>query len=155
MGKGGGKSSARGGGSNSSGNTRQLRQFGSDEYDTPFPTGDKSDANEIARFALRIGKYSDEPPVNTQDLPIQNVKLSDLTRHQDQLSKSTVDSLMRLSIKELNSGKAGIPWVIKYNNTYQIQDGHHRLSALWAKEAKTARVRVFDLNKLTNRNSNK
>lgn len=112
------------------GGGRQLVPFGTD-YDVPFPTGDRADANEIARFSLRLGKYEDVPSVNVGALPVQSIDISKLTRHQDDVRQTTVDSLMKLSISQLNSGSAGgLPWVIKYNDTYQIQDGHHRLTAL-------------------------
>lgn len=124
-----------------------------DLYETPFPLpSNKSEANEIARFNFRLGKYSDIPSVDVADLPVQQIDLSVLSNSQETVNKAAMDSLMRLSASQLQEIKdtsttSDIPYVIKYGDTYQIQDGHHRLSALKAKGVKTARVRVLDLSR--------
>ena len=78
---------------------------------------------------------------------------SALDNESESIVQKAMDNLMKLPISQIqnikdNETSVDMPYVIKYKNTYQIQDGHHRLSALWAKGAKKAKVKVLDLEKL-------
>ena len=132
----------------------QLQPYGNDSYKAPFPFPENmEEANEIAFFNFRMGKYANVGKVKDMDLPVEEVSLSKLSKGQDDLSKKAMDNLMKLPISQIqnikdNETSVDMPYVIKYKNTYQIQDGHHRLSALWAKGAKKAKVKVLDLEKI-------
>ena len=130
-----------------------LKPYGNEHYQTPFAMVDVDTGNEIARFNFRMGKYAGIGPVKDMNLPIETVPFADMRQNQAQLTRSKVDSLVKLSAAEIegirdSTTASDVPFVIKYNGIYQIQDGHHRLSALWAKGRKSAKVRVLDLDKL-------
>lgn len=144
------------GGRSSSGNrasTTALTPYGKDNYKTPFPFPTREEADEIARFNFRIGDYKNIPGISELETTVKSISLDKLSQSQENVSKNKVDSLMRLTILQLQGLKdsttsSDIPLVIKHKNTYQIQDGHHRLSALKAKGAKNTQVRILDLDNI-------
>lgn len=148
-----GVSGTKGGG----GIVNQLQIYNkknTDMYRTPFPFPQNiEESNKIGLFNFRLDEFQGIGPVKDMDLPVQEVQLDKLVRSQDHLGKETMDNLLKLTISQIqgikdNEVSVDMPFVIKYKNTYQIQDGHHRLSALWAKGAKKARVKLLDLEKL-------
>lgn len=129
-----------------------FQPYGSTDYKTPFPVIDMETGNEIARFNFRMGKYAGIPSISEMNLPVETIPFSKMYQNQPQLDRDQIDRLMKLSVSKISAIRdtttsSDIPYVIKFNGKYQIQDGHHRLSALWAKGVKSAKVRVLDLGK--------
>ena len=141
-------------GSTGTGNVA-LTQYGrnTESYKSLFPMpANVDEANEIARFNFRIGQYENIGKTSAGDLQEKTVNLNQLSNSQLDVNKAKVDSLMQLGIKGIQDIQSrgttsDIPYVIKYGNTYMIQDGHHRLTAMKALGAKTAKVKVLDLEK--------
>lgn len=133
--------------------TTSLQPYGrsGDAYKSLFPMpANVEEANEIARFTYRIGQYENIGKITADDLQEKTVRLSELSNSQLDVKKSKVDSLMQLGINRIQaiqdtSTTSDIPYVVKYGNTQIILDGHHRLTAMRALGATTARVKYLDL----------
>lgn len=133
--------------------TTSLQLYGrsGDAYKSLFPMpANVEEANEIARFNYRIGRYQDVGKITANDLQEKTVRLSELSNSQLDVRKSTIDELMRLGINKIQAIQdtnttSDIPYVVKYGNTQIILDGHHRLTAMRALGATTARVKYLDL----------
>lgn len=128
----------------------RLKPYGDTDYHTPFPYIDMETGNEIARFNFRMGKYEGLPNVKEMNMPVEEISFSDMYNNQADIDKKKMDKLLELSVSELKGIKdtttsSDIPYVIEYNGKYQIQDGHHRLAALYVKGEQTAQVRVLHL----------
>lgn len=136
--------------------TTTLIPYGKNDYKTPFPFPIREEADEIARFNFRVGDYKNLPKAAELETTVKSISLDKLSQSQENVDKNKIDSLMKMSVSQLQSIRddttsSDIPFVIKYKNTYQIQDGHHRLSALKAKGVKTTQVRILDLEKVRKR----
>ena len=138
-------------------NSFNFQPYGNEDYITPFPRATSANleaANEIARFNWRLGDYADIPALDMSEVPEVRVSMDKLFQSQDNVGRAKIESLMKLTSAQLDAirDEAGnAPFVIKYGDTYVIQDGHHRLSAMKAKGAKTATVKLFELKKRKNK----
>lgn len=151
-GRGGGSGSSGGGGG---GGAAKFQQFGRDEssYKTLFPLPKNiEEANEIARFNFGMGKYENFGEITKENTVEKTISLDSLSNNQETVSKSKIDSLMKLSAKQIENirddSSLGLPLVVHYGSTNLLLDGHHRMSALKAKGVKKTKVRYFDLEKL-------
>lgn len=117
-----------------------------DQVKTPFPYPNKDDANEIARYQFRIGQYSGLGDTPRSAIKEETVDLNKLSNSQDNVRRDSLEYFARNGVPN-----GELPYVVKYGNTYLIQDGHHRLTYLKTIGNKTARVRVFDLDAFNRR----